>query len=44
MGGLLKVACFPFEELQAAPLQERIERSEAGAGDLVTIPTRAGRP
>jgi len=33
MTGQLKVAGFPFEELQAAPLQEWNERSEAGGAD-----------
>ena len=44
MTGQLKVAGFPFEELQAAPLQKWNERGEAGGADLVTSPARAGGP
>jgi len=44
MSGQLKVAGFPFEELQAALLQEWNERSQAGGADLVTSPARAVRP
>jgi hypothetical protein len=42
MGGQFKVARLAFDELEAAPLEQRDERGEAGGADLFAGPARGG--